>query len=177
MENLRTKKDKPNITVEQLENIATAASVYVLGWTKKEAQRLQRQEVLITETNAGYLIGKQSITQIGTQWKVTNPFNEVIGMFTSKRSAITWTLLYETNRVRLAGTLVAQDSRVNKLQQDLLTYTIKRQRAVKSKDYFKADLFDARAANVKAELNYAQDDLQKTLNSAKYLKGIWEKPL
>lgn len=177
MANLLTKKDKHNITVEEIDHIATAASVYILGWAKKESQRLQKHELIITETKSGYLIGKQTITQLGTQWKVTNPFNDVIGIFTSKRSAITWTLLYETNRVRLASTLVVQDSRVNKLQQDLLTYTVKRQRAVKARDYFKVDLLDARSANVRAELTHAQDDLQKTLNSAKYLKGIWEKPL
>jgi hypothetical protein len=74
-------------------------------------------------------------------------------------------------------TLEEQDFRLGKYTQDQTNYMYRRQKAIANKDYFKVDVCDARLAKNQSLLQDAKQELEKTLLSAKYLKGIWEKPL
>ncbi len=170
-------KNDTDLSVDKIKNLADVASNYVVTWTQSEATRLFNKQLVIAETNNGYKVGKYDIKNAGSSWAVYDQWGSLVSYFTSKKTAVTWCLLYQTGKLTASQNLLKEDNLVNKLAQDITCYTFRRQKAVKRGDYFKADLCEARLTNITARLSRAKDDLEKTLNSTKYLKGIWEKPL
>ncbi len=170
-------KKGANINVDMIKNLADVASKYVVTWTKSEAERLFSKELVIIETDQGYRVGRYHIKNLGASWAVYDQWEACVGYFTCKRSAVTWSLLFQTGKLTASRTLLKEDNLVNKLIQDTTYYNFRKQRAIKRGDYFKADLCEARLTGITGLLSRAKDDLEKTLNSTKYLKGIWEKPL
>lgn len=163
--------------VNQVKMVAEAASTYVRHWTQQEARKLLKQEILIIPASWGFQVGKYAVKTTQQGWRVEDPAGELINNFTSKRSAVSWCVLYQTNRFQISERLLTQDIRLSKLVQDQTNYTYNKQQARKKSDYFTVDVLAARLAETEGFLDLAKIDLEKTLNSAKYLKGIWEKPL
>lgn len=174
MANSHTRKNKHSVTLDEVKKVTDAAGKYVASWTVKEVNRLKNKTPIIVETAKGYLVGKYSVDLLGHSWEVKNSWGELQGLFTSKRSAVTWCLLQETGRINSGKRLLTEDRRVNKLSQEATYYAFRKQRAIKTGDYFKADLCESRLSNIRFDLDYAKNELQKTLELAKYLKGIWE---
>lgn len=174
----RTKrKSKDNISVNELKAVAEAASEYVKYWTRHEAHRLAKQELVLLPASWGLQVGKYAVKDTTLGWRVEGPSGDIINNFTSKRSAVTWCIMYQANRFAVSERLLAQDIRLMKLSQDRTNYMYKQQQARKKHDYFSFDVASARLTEITGHLESAKIDLEKTLNSAKYLKGIWEKPL
>jgi hypothetical protein len=176
----RPTKRKPNKfepSLKEVVQVTQAASLLVGVWTKQETTRLLKAKPIIIPTSWGFRVGKFSIRQEKFSWRVTDDWNEPIGSFTSKKSAIYWCILQAAGRLNQSQTLFEQDFRLGKYSQDQANYTYRRQKAIIANDYFKVDVCDARIAKNESLLEDAKNDLEKTLLSAKYLKGIWEKPL
>ena len=177
MEKSHTKRDQADITVSDVKFAANLATHYIKHWTKNEAHRLAKQELAIIPAKWGFRVGKYFVKDTNQGWRVENPSNELINNFTSKRSAVAWCIMYQSDRFKISERLLAQDSKLSKLLQDQMNYSYSKQQAYKKRDYFTVDVIEARLAQTVQHLEYARNDLEKTLNSAKYLKGIWEKPL
>jgi len=173
----RTKRKSTDITVSNIKAVAEAATTYVKQWTKQEAHRLAKQELVIIPANWGLQVGKYSVKNTVQGWRVENGSGDLINNFTSKRSAVAWCIVYQTNRHAISERLLKQDNRLSKLSQDHINYLHSKQQAHKKRDYFAVDVAEARLLESTVHLEAAKIDLEKTLNSAKYLKGIWEKPL
>jgi hypothetical protein len=175
----RTKRNNriPKPQIEEVVEATEAASVYIGVWTKLETQRLLKSEPIIVQTNWGFRVGKYSVKNVGNSWHAFNEWGEFVNPFSNKKSAIYWSLLQAMGRLTHSKKLLEQDRWFDKCEQDRLHYTHKRRRAIQQKDFFKVDVCDARLSKNQSLLETAKDDLEKTLNSAKYLKGIWEKPL
>jgi len=154
-----------------------ATSLYIGVWAKQEAERLLKKEPVIIPLKNGFYVGKFTVKNVNSAWHVYNVFNELVNAFSSKQSAVSWCILEHTGRIKHSQKLLEQDAKVSKYTQDQTNYRHTRQQAIKRGDYFAVDLSDARLAKIQSMLEDASDDLEKTLNSAKYLKGIWEKPL
>lgn len=150
------------------------AAQYVKTWTKNETQKLIKSEPLIIPTKDGWQVGKHSIKQSAGVWQLFNDFAELMATFTCKQSAVTYSLLYQTGRLKQAQNLYRNDTTLSKLTQDKIYYVHNRNRAIKRDDMFTVDVLDARITDNSIMLDLAKIDLEKTLNQAKYLKGIWE---
>jgi hypothetical protein len=150
------------------------AAEYVKSWTKKETRKLIKSEPLLIPTKWGIQVGKYAVKSANYDWVVYNDFNELLDTFTCKKSAVLYSLLYQTGRLNQALGLRRQDATLSKLVQDKTHYSYSRQRAIKRKDMFSVDVYDARLTDNAILLETAKIDLEKTLNQAKYLKGIWE---
>lgn len=151
-----------------------AASVYVGVWTKKETQKLLATQPVIVPVKSGYKVGKYSVKSSVNGWEVHDSWGELVKTFTGKKSAVYWSVLTGMGRVLMSQKLYDQDTRLSKYTQDQLNYTHMRQRSLSKKDYFSVDLCNARLAKNESMLEDARIELEKTLNSAKYLKGIWD---
>jgi len=173
----RTKRKSSNITVNDIKAVADAASNYVKHWTKHEAQRLAKETLVIIPASWGLQVGTYAVKDTNQGWRVENGSGELINNFTSKRSAVAWCIMYQTNRYGISERLLKQDNKLSKLSQDHVNYMYSKQQARKKRDYFAVDVVEARLIESSSHLEVAKNDLEKTLNSAKYLKGIWEKPL
>lgn len=171
----KSNKFKPNL--KEVVEVTEAASLIVGVWTKQETSRLLKSNPIIIKTSWGFRVGKFSIRQGKHSWLIYNDWNEPIGSFTSKKSAVYWCVLQSAGKLNQSQTLFEQDFRLGKYSQDQTNYMHRRQKAIASNDYFKVDVCDARLAKNQSLLEDAKNDLEKTLLSAKYLKGIWEKPL
>ena len=171
----KRKATKPDI--KEVIEITEAASLYVGIWTKQETTKLINRELVIIPTRSGLQVGKYTVKSAGTAWSVYNTWGDVVNSFTSKKSAVYWCVLAHSNRIIMSQKLYHQDERLSKYTQDHTHYLRTRKRAIQNGDYFTVDVCDARLAKIQSQLEDARNDLEKTLNSAKYLKGIWEKPL
>lgn len=167
-----TRKDKVN--PGQVEHVTDLASQYVRQWTRVEAQKLTMQIPCILPTKSGFQVGKYSVKKNCDTWTIHNCFDELVETFTSKQSAVTYCILYQVNRFTLAQQLLGQDIKLNKLTQDQFNYVHRKTRAVAAHDTFTIDVIESRIAETHSLMLLARVDLEKTLNKAKYLKGIWE---
>jgi hypothetical protein len=174
--NAKSKK-KTSPSKSDVANIAELAHQYVQHWARTEAQKLVKDELLILPTKWGMQVGKYACKNKGTTWHVHDAFDQLVDVFSCKQSAVTYCILNYTKRFNMAWELQRQDTRISKLMQDKTYYAHRKIKAVKSKDELTMDILDARMSEVDSLLNLAEQDLEKTLNKAKYLKGIWEQPL
>jgi hypothetical protein len=173
-------KKKPTKDMPSANDVATItdlAQQYVQHWARTEAQKMAKDELVILPTKWGMQVGKYACKSKGKDWHVFDTFNDLIDVFTCKQSAVTYCILDQTNRFNMAWELLRQDTRISKLQQDKTYYASRKVKAAKSKDSLVMDVLDARMSEVDSLLNLAEQDLEKTLIKAKYLKGIWEQPL
>lgn len=154
-----------------------ATSLYIGVWAKQEAERLLKRAPVIIPTKHGFHVGKFTVKNVNHSWHVYNVWNELVNAFTSKQSAVAWCILEHSGRVIMSQKLMDQDAKLSKYTQDQTNYQHSKEQAIKRGDYFAVDLSNARLAKNQSRLELARTDLEKTLNSAKYLKGIWEKPL
>ena len=178
--NAKPKKKKPATDAPSAKDVASItdlAQQYVQHWARTEAQKMVKDELVILPTKWGMQVGKYACKAKGKDWHVHNAFDELVDVFTCKQSAVTYCILDQTNRFNMAWELLRQDTRISKLQQDKTYYTNRKVKAAKTKDSLVMDVLDARMSEVDSLLNLAEQDLEKTLIKAKYLKGIWEQPL
>jgi hypothetical protein len=171
----RTRKN-PITNGQMVEAIVAVdvAAQYIKSWTRTETRKLIKSEPLIIPAKWGWQVGKYSVKHAIDTWQVFNDYDELVSTFTCKQSAVTYSLLVHTGRFKQAQNLLRNDTTLSKLTQDKIHYVYSRNRAIKRKDSFTIDVLDARILDTIILLDLAKIDLEKTLNQAKYLKGIWE---
>lgn len=160
----------------QIETAADLVSGYVKHWTRQEADRLLKTEStpLIVPTKTGWKIGRYEIvTQTQGYWTVFDSNKEHPLDFAEKRSAILYCISHQTRRYSLAQDVLLKDQHYAKLNTDYIYYEHCIRRASKRGDMFAVDALRARSDDTKHKLETARNDLQKTLNQAKYIK-IWD---
>lgn len=172
-----TKRKPTKPQVKEIIEATEAASLYVGIWAKNETERLLKKEPIIIPTKWGYQVGKHTVKQINQGWDVFDCWGTFVNTFSSKKSAVYWCLLEQVGRILQSQKLLVQDTRLSKYTEDYSHYRHSKQKALQRNDFFAVDLCNARLAKTQSQLEDAKNDLEKTLNSAKYLKGIWEKPL
>jgi hypothetical protein len=171
-----TSHKKRPYTVKQLNAVTDLVSDYLTQWTKEESRRLLHTEStpLIISVKNGYKVGRFNITvNPGQVWTVTDINNEKPIDFAEKRSAVLYCILYQTKNYIQAQNILIKDQTYSKLHTDFLYYEHCIRRAIKRGDMFVVDVTVARYGDTKHKLEVAKNDLQKTLNQAKYIK-IWE---
>lgn len=160
----------------QLETAADLVTDYVKQWTRQEANRLLKTEntPLIVPTKTGWKIGRyEIITQSQGYWTVVDGNKEHPLDFAEKRSALLYCISHQTRRYSLAQDVLLKDQQYAKLNTDYTYYEYCIRRALKRNDMFSVDALRARSDDTKHKLELAKNDLQKTLNQAKYIK-IWD---
>lgn len=158
----------------QIEQAAEATTAYLKDWTTKELRNIRLTEnvpVCIPIGKHGFLVGKYHVENInGECWRVLDHNQEEVHNFCRKLSAIYYCVANELRMYGLARQLQMSDSLVSKLEldQDYYQHTIKV--SLKKQDYFRADVAKLRQINTQYALRPALEELQKTINIAKYLK-------
>ena len=162
-----------------LETVADIFSQYVKQWTKDEIHRLIRADKIpLVPVGNGLQVGRHRIKPRNKQWDLCNDFFEVIDTFTNKKSAVLYSIMYQTRRFKSADEILAKDKKLSKLETDFQHYDYSMRKAAARKDYAYIDVIASRYYDTKIVLEEARNDLEKTLRMNKYLK-VWEtgKPL
>lgn len=166
--------EKLGITRGQVEQAAKATTEYLKNWTKKELNNLtikQNVPVCLPLGDRGFLVGRFRIEEINQHcWRVLDINGDTVCDFGRKLSAVFYCLTTQLQHYNLAYDLLKIDHLVSKLEQDKEFYTRSVECNEKKQDYFRADVARIRCIDVEYQLKPALEELQKTINRAKYLK-------
>ena len=164
------------------ESIAIAKSAVeitarLLGeWTQRQVQQASindRTPYIWPLGAAGYIIGNRKVMSNKGYWAMLNTYNETQHIFDSKLSAVFYCLCDQTGKYRLAQNIKTQDVEVMRLKNDIVHYQSSVNRAIRNKKSDAAAIWEARLFDARLRLKTANDQLQKSLTSAKYIK-YWE---
>jgi hypothetical protein len=165
---------KLGFTETQIDIAAEATTRYLKEWTNKELQHLvinKNIPVCVPIGTHGFLVGRFKVSQINNNcWQVTDLNGDNKKLFCRKLSAIYFALAEHLKSYNLSYRLYKADSVVNKLETDQDFYRNTMKVNSEKQNYFKADLAKIRYLNAKIMLKFAVDELEKTINIAKYLK-------
>jgi hypothetical protein len=171
-----TKKRRKEAAVRQaqFQVVEELFATYLTVWSQQEIQRLvSTGTLLVLPANGGLRVGHFLIRKQADVWEVNSERNDHALNFSSKISAVFY-CLYECRRqFQKSNELYLQDTMVQKLDHDSRLYRHKYKRACENKNFFAKDLWEARTSDVVPRLEAAQEELQKIINSAKYIK-IWD---
>lgn len=171
-------KAKPE-QIAQIEESVFRAVEYVKEWKRREIFNMAfnpkkgELPVCVPIKKDAYLVGQHGIKRVGRIWELTDATSERVLYFTSKSTAIVYSVCYQTRYLKLAQDLKTQDYEVLQLTEDIeqMNYSIARAR--RKKDWWRVDHFTNLISHAEARLQEARDRLEKTINLAKYFK-IWE---
>jgi hypothetical protein len=158
----------------QVEQAARATTEYLKAWTDRELQHLTQEKkipVCLPIGDHGFLIGRYRMQSIGKHtWRVLDNNQEFVHDFSRKLSAVFYCLTSQLNKLNLAREILTADTAVGKLEldQDYYMYSIKNY--AKKQDFFRVDLARLRYIQAQHQLRFANQELEKTINIAKYLK-------
>jgi hypothetical protein len=169
-----TKKESRELA--NAKQVVNAAAVYISQWTERELQTITKNErmpYIWPIEGVGYVIGHYRVLNNKGIWQVRDKDNKLLYSFTEKLVAVFYVLCDLTRRYNTARNLRLSDETVNRLRNDLVHYESSVKRAKTSKNYESLDIWLARLHETNLQLRAANRELQKTLNSAKYIK-YWE---
>lgn len=169
-----TKNAYPDVA--DVKRIVEITARYVSNWTEQEVHKLStntKMPYIWPIEGVGFIIGHYRVLNNKGSWQVRTNDNELIYAFSEKLSAIFYALCEQTKRYRLSYNLLLADQTVNKLRNDIVYYEASIKRAKTTKKYDNVDIWKARLGEATLKLTVANEELRKTLTSAKYIK-YWE---
>jgi hypothetical protein len=162
--------------IANAKKVIAAAATYISQWTEHELNNISKSEkmpYIWPIEGLGYVIGHYRVLNNKGAWQVRSDDNKLLYIFTEKLSAIFYVLCEETKRYGLSRNLLLADQTVNKLRNDVVYYEASIKRAKSIKDYDKVDIWKARLGEANLKLKVANQELRKSVNTAKYIK-YWE---
>ena len=148
-------------------------------WAYKEFKHIRHAEavpVCMPLSDTVWALGQFEIEHTGpNRWQVTSD-DKIINVFYSKQSAVFYAFFTYMKYYKTADNILLQDRDVARLTDELEFYSKKINKKTTKPDAFKLQLWDARYLEIKSQLKMAREELEKSLQSAKYCK-IWEKIL
>ena len=125
-------------------------------------------------SNKSWAVGRYQLDQLGNHmWRLHNG-DRIDDVFYNRKAAILYAILTQQHQYKSADTILKLDQTVSKQKDELVFFSSKVLK--KTNSPFDLQLFDIRYADSKAKYTSAREELEKTLNHAKYIK-VWEQPL
>ena len=119
-------------------------------------------------SNKKDIIGRCKLTNLNPECEVVDGIETLL--FTSFANAMFYCIYVQTNNEEDAKSLALLDAQVRYLTSDSNLFKIKMATAIKNKDSWKHDLFEARYEQANSQLMYINEEMSKKLILAKYYK-------
>lgn len=158
----------------QVDQLIQAAAQYIASWTQREFKSLAQNKkipLIWPLPKGGYVIGSRRIILNKGYWELIHN-DKIEHRFENKQSAIFYCLAESVGRTYLASDIKSNDSVIFKHKNNLVYYESSLERAITRKDSVGISIWEARATDSRLRLELAQQDLEKTIKSTKYLK-VW----
>jgi hypothetical protein len=171
---LSTKNESPDI--KDVKKVIEATALYISRWTEQQTQKISadtKMPYIWPIEGVGYIIGHYRVLNNKGNWQVRNLDNELLYSFTEKLSAVFFVICEITKRYTLSQNILMADTNVNRLRNDIVHYEASIRRAKAAKKFDNLDIWKARLYDANLQLASANQELKKSLNSAKYIK-YWE---
>jgi len=167
-----------SIEISTVEQMVAQAVSYFKNWSEDELSDLIAKQ---TKSNQmpfiaaigknGYVVGNYAIKLIDSDWwEVHYRFSDTVRIFSSKLAAICYAIFNQTGKDTKADVILKNDTEVSKLTIKSENFYFRFKQAQKKKDQQKIDLFLVRYQESASKLTIAKSNLEKSLNSAKYIK-------
>lgn len=121
----------------------------------------------ISET--GLKVGHLKISLEGEKWSVLVDSVQK-KMFNKKINAVTFAILWQRENYNLAQDLLENDSSQGYLQQELDYLQLLMKKSLRSRDIERFGLYHNKYSNTLAKKRSVSSQIEKTLNSTKYIK-------
>lgn len=174
------KKSAKNTTPVQfpadVEKQIASTAEKIKRWTKAELVKIQREknETTCVQTKDGYKIGLYILRVYPNKTcDVLNQYNELIHRFDCKISAILFTIYRIKCQHTKANEILVLDKEINKNYTDMCSLRKTLDSATRLKDYFRADVCQARLDIAEKRLELAKNKISKIHKTGKYNK-VWE---
>ena len=167
------------LNISTVEDIVNSAVSYIKSWTRTELINVvqrnlsnSRSPLIVKLGSRGYLIGHYLLEPIEKRWwRLSCSLNgDQKHIFSSKLSAVFYALCYQMGYIKHADRILAEDDAVGRLTLKAEHYFRCYKRALKKKNSQKIDLFLVRYQESSLRLSDSKNLLEKTLQSAKYIK-------
>ncbi len=151
----------------------------IATWAAFEFNQLRNNKqfpICIQTTKNTWAIGNFTVKNLGAQtWPLYHD-GKFIHEFYSKQAAMFYAVFETMQMYKIAETLLQSDKDLAYANTDLQLYTKKLSCITRKTDSFKIQLWRSRYLQSKAKFNYAREELEKRLQTAKYNK-IWDRIL
>ena len=144
-------------------------------WFRDEFEVIRNQSdrpviIQLPDSKNSWAIGRFQLDQLGDHtWHLHNG-DRINYKFYNKKAAILYAILTQQHRYTSADAIVRLDQIVAKQKDELVFFSKKL--ANKRADYFSIQLYETRYIDSKVKYTIAREELEKTLNHAKYIK-VW----
>lgn len=136
-------------------------------WAQREVQR-NIHHLIIDDDDGGYVVfGRYHIRPAGQSFHVYNLSGHLLGNFGTKRSAMSWCVADKHSQYTLAQSIKNLDSKKQILSADI---NCRRRVADRSRDPNFSETVLAKLQNKINTHTQVHSELEKCLNSAKYLQ-------
>ena len=161
---------------KQAREVIELTARFLGEWTEQQVQQIAIKEntpYIWPLGNSGYAIGNRRILADHGYWQLQNTMQEKVHIFDNKLSAIFYCLCEQKGYNKLSESIRTADAEVLKLKNNVIHYEASVERAIKSKKSDSINIWSARLDDARLRLKTANNQLQKSLTSAKYIKS-WE---
>lgn len=173
-------KNKSEITPEhvaQAQQGIEQAIKYINDWKRRELLTMvttpsKEIPVCVPIKKDTYLIGRMGLKRNGTKWTVIDSIDSAEYQFTKRSTATIYSLCNQTGRMKLAQKILQNESAVIKIAEDVETFKFRKETALRKQDYWRFDHFYIMENSAAYKLEAAKNQLEKSLQLAKYFK-IW----
>lgn len=166
-------RTRPLLDNPEVDHVFTQTVKFLHTWTQREIHKLAQVGnvvILPGKNKNSYQIGKYTLHRYNdTCWTVSND-DKKIQDFYDRRAAVLYCLHTHNKYSRKSEETRMLDADVGKLAQDIANYQLHSEHARKNKNWFLYDTMQARISEISSKLDYVQDQLEKSLKWAKYMK-------
>ena len=150
------------------------AETWLLDEFKHIRNNSEYQVIIPLPGNNSWAVGRYQLDQLGNHMWHLHDGDRIDYIFYNKKAAILYAILTQKHQYKNADTIVKLDQTVAKQKDELVFFSNKISR--KNIDAFDLQLYETRYTDSKVKYSSAREELEKTLNHAKYNK-VWEQPL
>jgi hypothetical protein len=172
-----TKKSHEVLSKKQLEQVDQMIDIalgYIRHWKHKQLNQLHRHGHMIILPGSRkneFTIGKYRMLGYNANcWTVWNHNNDRVHDFYDRRAAVFYCIAIQKNQFRDAQALLLADTEIGKLSMDRVFYERRLSQARREKNWMIYDVITARLTDTLIRLEPAQEQFEKNLRWAKYLK-------
>ncbi len=146
------------------------------SWASKELKVLTysaHNPICISIGKNTWLVGHYRIVKNKRKQFVVYSADNLVNKFVNKQAAFLFASMDKMHKFELSNKILNSDRTYSRMQEELKILLAKQVHYIKTKNYFKLSLIEARLSNCSLNLQSAAKDLEKNLNRAKYVK-VWD---
>ena len=157
-------------SIAQVKHVVTETARFLGEWTEQQVQRIsinERTPYIWPLGKTGYAIGYRRVLSSNGYWQLQDSYHEKLHIFDQKLSAVFYCLLEQKGYFKLSESIKRLDGEVMRLKNDIVHYQSSVNRAIRNKKSDAAAIWEARLFDARLQLKNANNQLQKSLTSAK----------